>query len=342
MIKKDLTVMLTIFISMLCLSSCSSKEPFIGITIYRSDDIFANYIKINLDKTYSGKVKYIISDSKNSQITQNEQIDKYILNGAKVLVINLVDTYAADEIIDKVREQNIPVIFYNKPPTKAVMDSYNRVWYVGTFSEEAAEMQGKIIADSWKSNPNWDKNGDGKIQCVILQGEPGHYDTEIRTKNVISFIENSGLEVDVLEQKTAMWDRNRAKIIVDEWMSNNESEDSDSNIEYIFSNNDSMALGALSSIQSFGYNNGDSNKYIPIVGIDAINETIDEISNGNIVGTVLNDSFTQARAVADLSLSLFKGNISPILGTTWTLDDNKSVRIHYKPITLDNLDEIRK
>ena len=71
-------------------------------------------------------------------------------------------------------------------------------------------------------------------------------------------------------------------------------------------------------------------------------QVVDEIANGNIVGTVLNDSFSQAKAVADLSLSLFNGNVNPILGTTWTLDNNKSVRIHYKPITLENLDEIRR
>lgn len=338
MIKKNIAVIFVAIISILCLNSCSSNEPFIGVTIYSSDDVFANYIKVNLDKAYSGKVKYIISDSKNSQITQNGQIDKYISKGAKVLVINLVDTYAADTIIDKVREENIPIIFYNKAPTKSAMDSYKKVWYVGTYSEEAANMQGKIIVDSWNANSSWDKNGDGKIQCVILQGEPGHYDTEIRTKNVISFIENSGLEVEVLNKKTAMWDKDRAKMIVDEWMSDN----SNSNLEYIIANNDSMALGALNSIQSIGYNTGDSNKYIPIVGIDAINEVVDEIANGNIVGTVLNDSFTQAKAVADLSLSLFNGNVSPILGTTWTLDNNKSVRIHYKPITLEKLGEIRR
>lgn len=338
MIKKNIAAVFTAIISIICLYSCSSNEPFIGVTIYSSDDVFANYIKVNLDKAYSGKVKYIISDSKNSQITQNGQIDQYISKGAKVLVINLVDTYAADTIIDKVKEQNIPIIFYNKAPAKSSMDSYKKVWYVGTYSEEAANMQGKIVVNSWNANPSWDKNGDGKIQCVILQGEPGHYDTEIRTKNVISFIENSGLEVEVLYQKTAMWDKERAKIIVDEWMSDN----SNSNLEYIIANNDSMALGALNSIQSIGYNTGDSNKYIPIVGIDAINEVVDEIANGNIVGTVLNDSFSQAKAVADLSLSLFNGNVNPILGTTWTLDNNKSVRIHYKPITLENLDEIRR
>ncbi|PCG20041.1 galactose ABC transporter substrate-binding protein [Brachyspira sp. G79] len=330
-----LLIILTSFIIASC-SSNNNNNNFIGITIYRTDDPFANSLKSNIEKFISGRAKYIVNDSQNNQTTQNSQIDSYIAKGAKVLVINLVDTQAAQDIVDKAKKSDIPIILFNKAPDISVINSYDKVWYVGTLSEEAVNLQGKIIVDSWKSNPSWDKNGDGKIQCVILEGEPGHADTKIRTENLISFIENNGIELEILDKKTAMWNRNRAKTIVDFWMSNHNSEDSDKKIEYIFSNNDEMALGALESVQEFGYNKGESNKFIPIVGIDAINETIEEIENGNIVGTVLNDSVNQARAVSDLALNLFKGETSnPILGTVWTLDNTKSVRIHYKPITIE-------
>lgn len=330
-----LLIILTSFIIASC-SSNNSNNNFIGITIYRTDDPFANSLKSNIEQFISGRAKYIVNDSQNNQTTQNSQVDSYISKGAKVLVINLVDTLAAQDIVDKAKKSDTPIILFNKAPDPSVMNSYNKVWYVGTLSEEAVNLQGKIIVDSWKSNPSWDKNGDDKIQCVILEGEPGHADTKIRTEKLISFIENSGIELEILDKKTAMWNRNKAKTIVDYWLSNHDNEDTDTKIEYIFSNNDEMALGALESVQEFGYNKGESNKFIPIVGIDAINETIKEIENGNIVGTVLNDSVNQARAVSDLALNLFKGETSnPILGTVWTLDNTKSVRIHYKPITIE-------
>ena len=91
-------------------------------------------------------------------------------------------------MINKIKPTGIPVIFFNKEPSKEDMLSYDKAWYVGTLSEESGNIQGELVVKAWTSNPNWDKNGDGKIQCIILQGEPGHYDTEIRTKNVISFI----------------------------------------------------------------------------------------------------------------------------------------------------------
>ncbi len=132
----------------------------------------------------------------------------------------------------------------------------------------------------------------------------------------------------------------KAKAITDSWMSDyNNEDDSDTKIEYIFSNNDAMTLGALKSIQEFGYNIGNPDKYIPIVGIDGSQSVISEIKKGSIVGTVLNDAEEQAEAVSDLAVNLFKGVENPILGTSWKLDDTKSIKINYRPITMDNIDE---
>ena len=336
--KKNFIILsiILLFISTSCLNSPKANEDFIGITIYKTDDSFANSIKNNISKFISGKAKFIISDSKNNQTIQNEQIDDFILKGVKVLVINLVDPQAAENVINKAKENNIPLILFNKAPDFDVMSSYNKVWYVGTTSEEVADLQGEIILSNWNNNPSFDMNNDGKIQCVILKGEPGHIDAEIRTRNVISFLNNNGIETEILNVQTAMWNRNKAKEIMSSWMKDYESQ-----IEYIISNNDEMALGALQAIQSLGYNKeGNTNKYIPIVGIDAINDSLKEIRKGTIVGTVVNDGFLQAKAVSDLALNLFKGMDNPVSGTSWKLDNTKSVKIPYRYITIDNINNI--
>ena len=73
-------------------------------------------------------------------------------------------------------------------------------------------------------------------------------------------------------------------------------------------------------------------------GLVQITESITEIENGNMVGTVLNDSIGQAKAVSDIVLNLLKGEVDdPISGTDWKLDDTKSVRVHYKPISTKNI-----
>lgn len=334
MSKKNFLMILLILLFISCSNNSNYEDGFIGITIYKTDDLFANSIKNNISKFLSGKAKYIISDSKNNQITQNEQIDNYISKGVKVLVINLVDPQAAENVINKAKENNIPLILFNKAPDFDIMSSYDKVWYVGTTSKEVSDLQGEIILNDWNNNAALDKNNDGKIQCVIIKGEPGHIDAEIRTENVISFLNDNGLETDILNIQTAMWDREKASEIMSSWMADYKSQ-----IEYIIANNDEMALGALSAIQSLGYNKGDLDKYIPIVGIDAEPESIKEIQNGAMVGTVINDEVLQARAISDLAVNLFKGQHNPISGTPWRLNDAKSVKIPYKAITIDNINE---
>ena len=73
-------------------------------------------------------------------------------------------------------------------------------------AEESGTISGQLIVDYWKANPKADKNGDGKSQYVLLQGEPGHQDAELR-KFSVQAIQDAGIEVEALAVDTAMWDR---------------------------------------------------------------------------------------------------------------------------------------
>ncbi|WP_304333131.1 galactose ABC transporter substrate-binding protein [Brachyspira innocens] len=314
-------------------AAASTDGPTIGVTIYRYDDNFMSFYRRNIESRIAGKANLIINDSQNNQAQQNDQVDVMIQKDAKALAINLVDPQAAQTIIDKAKAKNIPVIFFNKQPSAQAMASYDKTWYVGTTPEESGDMQGKIVVDTWKANPAWDRNGDGIIQYVLLKGEPGHPDAEARTSHVTLYITNNGVQVERLEpEQTAMWDTAKAKDIVDAWMQKHGDK-----IEYIFCNNDAMALGALQSVQALGYNKeGDTTKYIPIVGVDAIPEMINEIKKGTVAGSVLNDPVGQSQALVDVTLNAAAGK-DPLDGTTWTLDEVKAIRVPYVPITKNNV-----
>lgn len=108
-------------------------------------------------------------------------------------------------MIEKARGQNIPVVFFNKEPSRKALDSYDKAYYVGTDSKESGIIQGDLIAKHWKANPNWDLNKDGQIQYVLLKGEPGHPDAEARTTYVIKELNDKGLKTQQLQLDTAMW-----------------------------------------------------------------------------------------------------------------------------------------
>lgn len=310
-------------------TTAPAANPKIGVTIYKFDDNFMSFVRRAIETAMTDKAEVLMNDSQNNQATQNEQVDMMISKGAKALAINLVDPQAAPTIISKAQAANLPVVFFNKEPNADVLKSYDKCWYVGTTSSESGVMQGKVAADAWKAHPEWDKNKDGKMQYVLLKGEPGHPDAEARTKYSVDTIVAAGIQVEQLELQTGMWDSVKGKELMDAWIAKHGDK-----IEMVLANNDAMALGAISSLKGNGYFSGD--KFMPVVGVDAIPDALEQIKAGTMVGSVLNDAKNQGKATADLAINVANGK-DPLDGTQWKFDDNKAVRVPYVAITKDNI-----
>ena len=56
-----------------------------------------------------------------------------------------------------------------------------------------------------------DRNGDGKLQYVILEGEAGHQDALVRTEYALKAVTESGIAVDRLADEIANWNRGQAQ-----------------------------------------------------------------------------------------------------------------------------------
>ncbi len=336
--KKSLSLVLALCLG-LTLAACGTKKdsgtegtaekPKVGVTIYKFDDNFMSFVRRAIETSSKDIADLTLNDSQNSQATQNEQVDMMISKGVKSLAINLVDPQAAPSIIEKAKAAGLPVVFFNKEPEASVINSYDKAWYVGTTSAEAGIIQGKMIADAWKADATMDKNGDGKIQYVLLKGEPGHPDAEARTKFAVDEVKKAGIEVEELELQTGMWDTVKGKELMDAWLAKHGDK-----IEFVITNNDGMALGAIQSLKANGYFTGD--KKMPVVGVDAIPDALEQIKNGMMLGTVLNDAKNQGKATSDLAINAALGK-GVTEGTSWTLDANKAVRVAYVAITKDNL-----
>ena len=231
-------------------SSSFAASNKIGVTIYKYDDNFMSLMRKEIDKEAKalGGINLLMNDSQNAQSIQNDQVDVLLSKGVKALAINLVDPAAAPTIISKAKPDNIPVVFFNKDPGAKAIGSYEHAYYVGTDPKESGLIQGDLIAKQWKANPALDLNKDGKIQFVLLKGEPGHPDAEARTKFVVEELNAKGIQTEQLFIDTGMWDAAMAKDKVDAWLSSSKAND----IEVIISNNDGMALGALEATKAHG------------------------------------------------------------------------------------------
>ncbi|WP_386692557.1 MULTISPECIES: galactose/glucose ABC transporter substrate-binding protein MglB [unclassified Lonepinella] len=312
-------------------SSATQAANRIGVTIYKYDDNFMALMRQEIDKEAQNLtgIELLMNDSQNAQSIQNDQVDVLISKGVKALAINLVDPSAAPTIIKKAKAEDIPVVFFNKDPGAKAIESYENAYYVGTDPKESGEIQGELIAKQWKANSALDLNKDGKIQYVLLKGEPGHPDAEARTKYVIEKLNAQGIQTEQLFIDTGMWDAALAKDKIDAWLSSGKA----NQIEVIISNNDGMAMGALEAVKAHG-------KKLPVFGVDALPEVLQLIKKGDIAGTVLNDGVNQGKAVVQLANNLANGKPATE-GTNWKLE-NRVVRVPYVGVDKDNLDKFLK
>ena len=329
--KKAVLSAVALAVGLGAMASVAQAADRIGVTIYKYDDNFMSLMRQEIEKEAKavGGVDLLMNDSQNAQSIQNDQVDVLISKGVKALAINLVDPSAAPTIIGKAKPEGIPVVFFNKDPGDKAIGSYDKAYYVGTNPQESGVIQGELIAKHWKANPAYDLNKDGKIQYVMLKGEPGHPDAEARTKYSVEQINKLGIQTEELFVDTGMWDAALAKDKVDAWLSSSKA----NSIEVVIANNDGMAMGALEAAKAHG-------KKLPIFGVDALPEVLQLISKGEIAGTVLNDGVNQGKAIVHLSKNL-AADKAATEGTKWELKE-KVLRIPYVGVDKDNLSKFLK
>lgn len=297
----------------------------IGVLIYKYDDTYISTVKQALESQVEGaNIELIIKDGQGDQGQQNDQLDILIEKDVDALAVNIVDIGAANTVIEKVKEAEIPVVFFNREPDTEVVKSYEYAAFVGTKTEEAGILQGELMAKVWEDG-HYDRNDDGKIQYVMLKGDEDNPEAIARTQYSIKTLNDKGIETEELGLQVANWDADKANQTMRAWF----AKDGDK-IEYVIANNDDMALGAISALQNSGYNLGEGDKYIPVFGVDATDEVKDLIKEGYMAGTVKQDGEEMAKAVLSLAINAAKGNHF-LEETDYEYDDTGvSVRIPYQ------------
>lgn len=293
------------------LSGCSGKSEQtektlrVGVITYSQDDPFINglteELKVQL-KAMENKQRRIIVSTKSGnddQQEQNEKVEEMIDAGCDVLCINLVDRTAPSRIVRMARNEDIPVIFFNREPVREDLMQWEKLYYVGCDAEQSGIMQGEIAAEYINSHPEVDKNEDGKIQYVLLEGEAGHQDAISRTEYSVKTLMKNDVILEKLSYQLADWNRGQAENRMNRLISQYGKE-----IELVISNNDEMALGAVEAYRTVGYARED---WPVIFGIDGLEDALKAVKAGEMQGSILNDRVDQAKEMAKMAVKLFEG-----------------------------------
>ena len=276
------------------------KVVKIGLCLYRFDDTFISNVRYEIEeyvkeyeKNNDIKINLEVVDAKDNQNTQNHQVERFVSLDYDVLIINVVDRFAVSNMIETAVGAGIPIIFFNRKPVDDDLNRANNIYYIGAGPKAAGIEQAKIIIDAYNENPHSiDIDGDGLINYVLLEGEPSHQDSLVRTEWVIKTLQDNDIPINKLNGAIGNWERAQGSALMEEWL--NEY----SNIDLVISNNDDMALGAIDAIERVNNISG-----IKSVGIDGTKEALEAIKAGKLLGTIESDKKEYARAVVEIAMS---------------------------------------
>lgn len=302
------------------------SEVKVGISIYKFDDNFMTLYRQELERYLIEKgVKkenIIVQDGKNDQAEQTNQINNFITSGVDVMILNLVQSSSAPTVTKLAQEAGIPVVYINREPDEAEIARWDadkvKATYVGADARQSGKFQGGIIADL----PNkGDVNGDGTVSYIMIQGDPENVDAQFRTEFSVKELEASGVKVEQLLMQRGDWDQAKGQQITQDALTQFGEK-----VEVVFSNNDSMALGALEAIKAANRKVGED---IYIVGVDALAEVCQNVAEDKMTGTVFNDFISQARTAGDVALDFVAGK-----------EIDTKIGVDYVKVTKENANDI--
>lgn len=315
-------------------SSGTSETVRIGVALYSQDDTFISAVTQQMEQLAreyegqnGGKINLNLADGQRNQTIQLEQIDRFLDSGCDVLCVNIVDRTAAAVLIDKAASAGIPVIFFNRQPVQEDLQRWDKIYYVGPKGEQSGIYQGEILLQKWnQQREQVDRNGDGIMQYVMLEGEPGHQDALLRTEYATKPLIENGVALEKLASNTANWSRAQAVSKMKQWC-----QEFGSSIEAVIANNDDMALGAIDAMKEMGIDP------LPmVVGVDATAPALEALEEGSLLGTVQNAP-DMPEILLQLSLALATGQEVP---ETITIQDEHYVWLPYHKITKETIRQI--
>jgi methyl-galactoside transport system substrate-binding protein len=305
---------------------------------YMFSDTYLTSVRNSMEeqlRSMSG-INYTMHDCENNQALQIQKIETAITQGTKLLIVNIVTTgseEAAMNVVNLARRAGLPVIFFNREVSNAVVNSYDKACFVGTDADEAGYMEGQAIANFLLKDENWaggkskyDLNGDNKISYIMFRGEHGNAEAFGRTKYSVTEAnkllapkalqltpspanqtstqyENDGISNYFLYGN---WSAAEAANLMRTALSAHSL--TNGSIELIIANNDDQALGAIEAMNENGFNTGRQGAgYIPVFGVDATTVAQEAIRAGRMTGTVLQDAVGMAKTILALTQNVANG-----------------------------------
>ena len=222
--KKRMLAVLLASVTACSLGGCAGEKKDtvrtvkIGLTLYDQYDTFIselvswfNASASALEEETGTAINVEVVDAAGSQTTQNEQVKSLIEKGCDVICVNLVDRTEPTTITDMAEKNDVPIIFFNRELVAEDLERWEKLYYVGADAFGSGIIEGELAAETFQSDPKYDKNGDDICQYVVLEGEAGHQDAIVRTEYSVNTLVEKGVKAEKLGYAIANWKRAQAQ-----------------------------------------------------------------------------------------------------------------------------------
>ncbi|WP_257456576.1 ABC transporter substrate-binding protein [Archangium lipolyticum] len=237
-------------------------------------------------KELCAECEIIYSNADQDASKQQNQAEAALTNGAKVLVLDPVDSASASAIVTRARQSKIPVISYDRLIVNADVD-----YYISFDNEKVGKLQGQALVDKLKA----DGKGSGTI--VMINGSPTDNNAKLFKAGAHSVIDGSGLQVGA-EYDTPDWSPDKAQQQMEQALTSLGKD----KIVGVYAANDGTAGGAIAAMKAAGVS-----PLPPVTGQDAELAAIQRVLAGEQFMTVYKAIKPEAETAAELAVTLVRG-----------------------------------
>ena len=245
----------------------------------------ANVEMLSAQHLYDNDVKVIIKNADNNNERQCLQIDSLVDEGVDLLVVSPNDYHALNGSLQRAREKNIPIVFFDR--TTALKD-YTA--YIGGDNVEAgrkmAEYAAMLCRDSVKT--------DGRRPIVLEMTGPLAISPAAQRHAGFSEVISKNPSIDH-RHVPSQWSYDDCKRIMREWLENGKA------VDVVFCHSDLAAVGAYEAAKELH-----KEREIRFLGIDGLpGEGLDAVQNAQLAASYIYP--THGEEVIALALRILEG-----------------------------------
>ena len=265
----------------------------------------------------------IYSNADQDAAKQQQQAEAALTKGAKVLVLDPVDAASAGSIVKRAKQQQVPVVSYDRLITDADID-----YYISFDNVRVGELQGESLSKKLAE----DGNDSGPI--VMINGAPTDNNAKLFNQGAKSVFSKEGVKVGK-EYDTPDWSPDKAQQEMEQAITALGKD----GFKAVYAANDGTAGGAIAAMKSAGIKPSS----LPVTGQDAELAAVQRILVDEQYMTVYKAVKPEAEQAAELAVALARGE-KPPSGLVKDKQDNgtkqvPSIILTPVAVTKDNIND---